>query len=63
MNTPKIENILRDNENKILYRVMAYRSLSREELLTAVKIFMASSKKKIKRNTTITIISNIGYDE
>jgi hypothetical protein len=63
MELPTIQNILRDNENKIIYHVMAYRSLTREELLLAVRNYLASSKKKPKKGSTITIISIIGASE
>lgn len=55
MKMPDVRNVIRDEEGDITYVVMAYRKLSRPELVQAVRVFRTQHRKKIKPGTTITI--------
>lgn len=64
MQPPNISNPIKDPEADVTYNVMAYRQLSRAEVVQAVRMYMAQKKgKKPKRGTTVTIITVIGATE
>jgi hypothetical protein len=56
---PNVSNELRDPSNKVTYRVMAYRALSRQELLQSVGAYLRQSKRP-KPGTMVTILTIIG---
>ena len=63
METPSVANELNDPGAGVKYRVMAYRALTRQELLHSVALYLRQVKgKKLKRGTVVTIISIIGFD-
>jgi len=64
MKQPNILNTLIDQEKNITYEVVAYRKLTKEELILAVRHFYAQKKKpKVKPGQKIRIISIIGFNE
>ena len=64
MDLPDIVSTLVDNEKNITYKVFAYRKLTREELILAVRHFYAQKKKpKGRPGQTINILSTIGHNE
>lgn len=65
MHEPNINNIIKDEDNKITYNIKAYRRLAREEMVQAVQFYyrQKKTKKKLKPGTTITIITIIGFNE
>ncbi len=64
MEQPRVSNTIRDEENGVTYDVVAYRKLSREEIVHAIRHYRASKKaKKPKKGTTVTIVTIIGYDD
>jgi hypothetical protein len=64
MEQPSVSNPIRDEKNGITYNVVAYRKLSREEIVLAIKHYRASKKtKKSKKGTTVTIVTIIGYND
>lgn len=56
--TPNVANIFIDPDNDITFKVMAYRKLSKQELIQAVNMH-ASRRAKPARGTTVTIFSVI----
>ncbi|MDR2819440.1 MAG: hypothetical protein LBB60_02780 [Desulfovibrio sp.] len=58
---PSVENIYVDQARGITYKIMAYRPLTKEEMLQGVGVFMRqkNAKKFMKRGSTIKIISVI----
>lgn len=60
MEMPNVCNVFRDEAKNTTYKVYAYRTLSREELVFAVRSFIGSMKGKPKKNTVYDIISIIG---
>lgn len=62
MEHPKVRNIVNDKGNGIAYHVMAYRNLTRDEMLHAVAGFLRQHKRP-KRGNVIKIITIIGHDE
>lgn len=64
MQLPNVSNILKDPENDVTYDVIAYRKLSRNEIIQAIRYYHSQKKtKKLKKGTSVKIITIIGYDE
>ena len=65
MTMPSVRTSLMDDRNGVRYDVLAYRQLSRGELLTAVRVYLSQRKRrrKLKRGTLVEIVSIIGHDE
>lgn len=64
MQMPNVENVLNDPTQGVKYRVMAYRALSRPELLQAVAMHLRKQRgKKSKPGTVITILTVIGIND
>lgn len=62
MQMPNIISTIKDADKKITYQVIAYRSLTREELILSVRQFWAQrNRPKVKPGSTIKIISTIGF--
>jgi hypothetical protein len=59
MRHPDVLNKLIDPDNGVTYEVVAYRSLTKGELLMAVRYYLASVKKRPKRGAVVRIISVI----
>ncbi|MGH7269263.1 MAG: hypothetical protein ACREJ3_02435 [Polyangiaceae bacterium] len=53
MHRPNVENVLRDEQYNVTYRVLAYRRLTRVELLSNVGMFHAQPKNR-RRKRPIT---------
>ena len=53
MQMPNVENILRDERHNVTYRVLAYRRLTRAELISSVGMFHAQPKNR-RRKRPIT---------
>lgn len=63
MEVPSVRSTIKDPKKDITYYVLAYRPLTRPELVEAVRYFSAHSKKRPKRGSAITIISIIGAND
>jgi hypothetical protein len=63
--SPNVQNVLQDDEAGITYSVMAYRRLTKTEVLEQIRNYYStrSRKKKPKAGTTVTIVTIIGYDQ
>jgi hypothetical protein len=61
MQMPNIENILRDEQYDVTYRVLAYRRPTRAELLASVGMFHAQPKNRRRKcrvtGNVITIVT------
>lgn len=63
METPQVVNELNDPTAVVKYRVIAYRTLTKQELIQAVVLYLRQHKgRKPKRGSVITIVSIIGFD-
>lgn len=66
MEQPNVRSTIRDEEHNMTYHVMAYRPLTREELIQSVRVYHSQPRfrrrKTPERNKVITIISVIGHD-
>ncbi len=63
MKMPDVCNELRDPTRQVVYRVIAYRTLTRQEMLTAVAMHRGQNKgRPPKKNSTITIVTLFGVD-
>lgn len=60
---PSVKSQIRDPKTKVIYTVLAYRTLTRTELVQAVQVYHQSTKKKPKNGSEVTIHSIIGFDE
>ena len=61
MQMPNVRTTIEDQNLKITFHVMAYRTLSRDEMILAVRHCMSQKKRKRpKPGQEITIISTIG---
>lgn len=65
MTIPNVKSLIRDTENDVTYEVMAFRALSKAELVMAVRVYHSQrrSKRKHKRGTTVKIFSVIGIND
>lgn len=58
---PSVRNSLIDPNSGVTYHVMAYREITREELIFSVRTYLASKgRKKPKKGTEVTIVTIIG---
>ncbi len=60
MDMPTVQNVLTDSEKNIRYEVYAYRALTEEELIFAVRSFLGSTKRKPKQGSCVEIHTVIG---
>ncbi len=64
MKGPDIRNIIRDEKEDITYNIIAYKKLSRAEMIEAVQFFHSQKKKpKLKKSITITILTIMGFND
>ena len=60
---PNVETLGEDT-NGVRFRFLAYRVLTRPEMLAALRVYWQNHKgKKPKRGSVVTIVSIIGFDE
>lgn len=63
MKSPNLVSVIKDEQRDITYRIIAYRTLTYAEKLSAVQAFLAQKKRpKITSGSTITIMTIIGHD-
>lgn len=63
MQLPNVVSTIKDSERDITYRIVAYRALSRAEMVIQVRSFLAQKRKpKLKNGSTVTILTIIGHD-
>ena len=64
MEKPSLVSTILDKERNIRFNILAYRKLTRAEMIETVSHFYSQKKqpKKLKRGSTITIVTIIGYD-
>lgn len=63
MKMPNIPHPIRDPEQDVTYVVMAYRALTRAEVVQMVRVHQSRTRKKPKKGSSITIITSIGADD
>ena len=64
MEAPSVVSKIVDRQAGTVYRVLAYRRLTDEELVISVRHFRASKQgRKVKPGSEVTIVSIIGHDE
>ena len=64
METPNVISTIVDKEKNIRFDIIAYRKLTRTEMIQAVSEFYSQKKKpkKLKSGSIIKIVTIIGYD-
>lgn len=62
MDTPNIINKLIDQQSGVTYKVLAYRKLTENELIFAVRHYLANRKGKPKKGSIVTIYSVTGHN-
>jgi hypothetical protein len=60
---PNVLSVAVDGERGIRYEVQAYRTLTQEELLLAVRYYLSHSRKKPKKGSVVRIVSIIGVND
>lgn len=61
MSLPNVINVLHDPRRRVTYRVVAFRTLTRAELILAVRLYNSQRKgKPAKAGDEITIVSAFG---
>ena len=63
MEGPHVRNVMVDRAKGITYEVMAYRQLTREEVIYQVRIYKSQPKRRGKvpdRGGTVTILTSLG---
>jgi hypothetical protein len=64
MELPQVSNPIRDDGKNVTYNVIAYRKLSRNEIVQAVRYYHSQKKtKKLKNGTTVKIVTIIGHND
>lgn len=64
MQMPDVKNTIVDPEKKVTYHIMAYRQLTREEMVLSVRQFLSQKRtSRVRRGSTITIVSIIGHSD
>lgn len=63
MTLPNVKTTLTDRKNRVTYHILAYRALTRAELMLVVRLYLAQKRKRPRPGTSVTIISIIGHDE
>lgn len=63
MEMPNVVTEAHDEAKNIRYEVVAYRKLSREEVIFAIRHALSGMKKKPKKNSTCRLVTIIGHDE
>lgn len=59
MEMPTVRNVVKDEERKNTYIFMAYRAMTREEMLMGVRLLW-QQRKKPKKGATLTVITMHG---
>lgn len=60
MELPSISHIVRDEERDIEFKVLAYRRLTDAEVMTALRAWRRSYRKKLKPRHSYTVVTTIG---
>lgn len=60
---PPIKNSAKSHDEGITYHVMAYRKLTRDEIIQNVMFYHSQSKKKERKGDVVTIISLEGMSD
>ena len=64
MQMPHVRNTIRDEDNNVTYHVMAYRDLTREEMIVSVRYFLTQPKNRRRKtplkNKVVTILTSHG---
>lgn len=64
MNLPQTASEIRDPRKNITYRILAYRPLTREEMVLAVRAYLANKRTKApKAGETVIILSVLGLHD
>ena len=63
MQLPDVDNEIVDVAKKVTYNVKAYRKLERHELLTAIRFYLSQRKRKPAKNSRVTIVTIIGFND
>lgn len=60
MEMPNIPHRMRDAERNVEYVVMAYRKLTRQEVVAAIHAYLAQQRRKPAKNKRVTILTTLG---
>ena len=58
MLAPNIKNVILDEDRELRFEILAYRKLTKQEMISSVRSFLAQNKRKrIKARQTIIILT------
>ena len=60
---PNVVSTIYDPRRDVTFKFVAYRELSRQELVRNVRVFLMQNRKKLKKGTTITVMTIIGHND
>lgn len=63
MELPNAPHQIRDPERNITYVVMAYRQLSRTEVVQMIRVHQAAQRRKPKKGSLVRIVTTIGAND
>lgn len=63
MEMPSVVTEAYDEARNIRYEVVAYRKLTDQEVVFAIRQALAGMKRKPKKNSTCRLVTIIGHDE
>jgi len=64
MQQPDVRTSLHDPNTEVTYHVIAFRTLSHHELLQSIATYQSQNqRKKLKRRSSVTIITLIGFND
>ncbi len=63
MEQPSVRNVIKDPERKVTFVVLAYRELSRGEMVFAVRQYLSQRRGKPKKGSTVVIMTLFGFND
>lgn len=63
MEGPNVLSVLTDQTRNVRYEVQAYRALTEQELVFAVRYYLSHCKRKPKKGSVVRIVSIIGAND
>lgn len=60
---PTLQVSIRDPSTDVMYRVFAYRPLTRQEALRSIAAYNRAKKRKPKRGSVVDIVTTYGFQD
>jgi hypothetical protein len=63
MEMPTVQATIKDPTAGVTYRVLAYRRVTRNEVLRAIAAYTAQKKRKPKKGSVVDIVTTYGFND